>query len=204
MDKSTLIELYGYLGSALVVISMLMSSVVKLRVINAVGSLVSGSYALIIGSFPLALMNGCLLIINLYNLRKLLVTEKHYDLLPCSPQESFARYFLEHYSEDIAKYFPGYREDAALADTGYLVLCNGDPSGILLGKTAGVGTLESYLEYTTPTYRDCSVGKFLYSALPGQGIGKLTVAQASESHKPYLKKMGYEASPDGYVKKLKD
>ena len=34
MDTAMLIEIFGYIGSALVVVSMLMSSVVKLRVIN--------------------------------------------------------------------------------------------------------------------------------------------------------------------------
>ncbi len=75
MNTEMLIELFGYLGSVMVVVSMLMSSVVKLRVINTIGSVISGTYALIIGSFPLALMNICLVVINLYNLRKLRKTE---------------------------------------------------------------------------------------------------------------------------------
>ncbi len=203
MNTSTLIELFGYLGSTLVVISMLMSSVVKLRIINAVGSVVSGTYALIIGSFPLALMNGCLLAINLYNLRKLMLSEKHYDLVPCQPQESFPQYFLAHYSQDIAKYFPEYEKDTAKANAGYLVFCNGDPAGIMLAQKQPQGVLNVSLEYTTPTYRDCSVGKFLYSALPGQGITALEVKQATEDHKGYLKKMGYQDGANGYVKKLK-
>ncbi len=203
MNTSTLIELFGYLGSALVVISMLMSSVVKLRVINAVGSLVSGSYALIIGSFPLALMNGCLLAINLYNLGKLLRQPRHHDLVACQPGESVVGYFLDHYSQDIAKYFPGFQADIACADTGYLVFCNGEAAGILLGKKAENGILKSHLEYTTPTYRDCSIGKFLYSALPGEGVRALEVQTASDSHKPYLKKMGYQETPEGFVKTLK-
>ena len=45
-----MIEMLGYLGSALVVASMLMSSVVKLRVINTIGSGIFAVYALIIHS----------------------------------------------------------------------------------------------------------------------------------------------------------
>ena len=48
MDTKLLIELFGYLGSALVVVSMLMSSVVRLRVINTIGSVIFAIYALII------------------------------------------------------------------------------------------------------------------------------------------------------------
>lgn len=71
MNTTVLIELFGYLGSILIVVSMLMSSIVKLRVINTVGSIISGIYALICGAFPLALMNICLVVINIYNLYKL-------------------------------------------------------------------------------------------------------------------------------------
>lgn len=71
MSTSLLIELFGYLGSTLVVVSMLMSSIVKLRIINTIGSLISATYALIIGSYPVALMNICLIIINIYNLLKI-------------------------------------------------------------------------------------------------------------------------------------
>ena len=65
------LEIVGYIGSALVVISMLMSSIVKLRVINTVGSIISGVYAVLCGALPLALMNACLITINLINLWKL-------------------------------------------------------------------------------------------------------------------------------------
>ena len=89
MDPALLIELFGYLGSTLVVVSMLMASVVKLRVINTLGSVISATYALIIGSFPLALMNICLIVINVYNLFKLLKTEQQYDLVKTAPEDAF-------------------------------------------------------------------------------------------------------------------
>jgi len=66
------VELLGYLGSALVGCSVLMTSVVRLRLVNMAGSVLSGVYGLIIGSFPLALMNFCLIVINGWNLYRLL------------------------------------------------------------------------------------------------------------------------------------
>ena len=94
MDVSIMIELFGYLGSTLVVVSMLMASVVKLRVINMIGSIISGTYALIIGSFPLALMNFCLIVINAYNLIRLLKSDKQYDRNRC--EESGANRWYRH------------------------------------------------------------------------------------------------------------
>ncbi|MDO5338306.1 MAG: YgjV family protein [Eubacteriales bacterium] len=74
-----MIEMLGYLGSLLVVVSMLMTSVIKLRIINTIGASIFAVYALIIRSYPTALMNTCLVIINIYNLIWLLKKERHYD-----------------------------------------------------------------------------------------------------------------------------
>ena len=71
MSKEVLIELFGYLGSFLVLISFLMTSVVKLRVINTIGSLIFMTYAVIIKSYPTAVMNFCLVLINLHYLWKM-------------------------------------------------------------------------------------------------------------------------------------
>lgn len=76
MDTAIIIEIFGYIGSSLVVISMLMTSIVKLRIINMIGSVISGIYAVICGAFPLAFMNACLIIINIYNLIKLQKTKQ--------------------------------------------------------------------------------------------------------------------------------
>ncbi len=197
-----LIEILGYIGSALVVVSMLMSSVVRLRVVNTVGSVVSTVYGLIIGSFPLVLMNVSLIIINIYNLWKLRATENHYDLVPCSYSDGFIQSFASRYKADIQLYFPDFDGLHSSMDAVYLVLCNGDPAGILLGSREGCAVTAS-VEYTTPSYRDCSVGKFLYTALPGVGVEQLHVPPASEKHRPYLEKMGYAPAENGYLKNLK-
>ena len=68
MNQALALELFGYLGSFLVLISMLMTSVVRLRIINLIGSAVFAAYAILIRSYPTALLNGCLVLINLYHL----------------------------------------------------------------------------------------------------------------------------------------
>lgn len=112
-----IIELAGYLGSVLVVVSMLMSSVVKLRIINTAGSIISATYALIIQSYPLALMNICLIIINIYNLARLLRSNEPYDLVDVKTDDIFLTYFLHYYQQDIQNFFPAARSLLSSADT---------------------------------------------------------------------------------------
>lgn len=75
-----IIELMGYFASFLVLVSFLMSSVVKLRVLNAVGSFIFAVYALIIQSYPTAVMNFSLVAINMYYLFRLRKNAQCFEL----------------------------------------------------------------------------------------------------------------------------
>lgn len=197
-----MIEIIGYLGSALVVASMLMSSVVKLRVINTIGSGIFAAYALMIHSYPTALMNACLVGINVYNLIKLNQKDRSYDLVDCAPGEGLVSYLLDCYKEDIRLYFPGFSADSAV-DRACVVCCRGNPAGVLLGTDRGQGVLQVLLDYSTPTYRDCSIGSYLYARLRSRGVRTLVFSeQASQAHAAYLLKMGFVKKDGAYIKDL--
>ena len=202
MNGNLYLELFGYLGSVMVVVSMLMTSVVKLRVLNAVGSMISGTYALLIGSFPLMLMNVCLLAINLYNLVRLLRVKNHYELVEARADDGYVAYFLQHYEKDIRSFFPKF-EGAGSAALAYITCCNDMPVGLVLGTEAG-DALDVVLDYTIPAYRDCSVAAFLYPALAERGYSSLRFARAGAvSHMVYLHKMGFAEQQGALVKKLR-
>lgn len=197
-----MIEMIGYLGSVLVVVSMLMSSVVRLRVINTVGSGIFAAYALMIHSYPTALMNACLVGINIYNLLRLRQGSRSFALVEGAQGDSLLRYLLSCYRADIRTYFPGFAEDTA-ADRAYIVCCGGNPAGILLGTDDGQGTLRVTLDYSTPAYRDCSIGAFLYGKLPEKGIHTLIFGEdGSQVHIAYLTRMGFVKENGVYVKHL--
>lgn len=65
------LELYGYLGSALIAISLMMSDIRKLRWINLVGAGSFASYGLLIGSWPVAILNGFIVLIDIVHLWQL-------------------------------------------------------------------------------------------------------------------------------------
>lgn len=195
------IEMIGYLGSILVIISMLMSSVIKLRVINTIGSCIFAAYALIIHSYPTAAMNFFLVGVNVYNLMKLLKTNQEYDLVDGNAEESFLNYFLEYYKNDIQIYFPQFQKDNTL-DVAYLVCCNASPAGIFLGKKGTDGEIEVVLDYATPAYRDCTVGKYLYSEMARRGVRQVRFSGKAEHHDVYMQKIGYVEVNGVFIKKL--
>lgn len=204
MDSSMMIEMIGYLGSMLVLISFLMASVVKLRVINSLGGLIFAVYALLIRSYPTAIMNFCLVGINLYYLARLRHPDRHYTLIEEKKGSAMLGAFLTHYGEDIAACFPGIRIGEEDADVVCLVCHKMTPAGILLGRWQESGSLEILLDYSTPEYRDCSVGEYLYSRLPGLGVNSLTYSQEPGKHEAYLQKMGFRREDGIYVKKMEE
>ena len=154
------------------------------------GSTIFAVYALIIRSYPTAVMNVCLVLINLYYLWKLRNSAPEYQLVSLSPEEGFVRFFLDEHGEDIAKCFPGRSWEQDTLDRAYLV-CHGEaPAGLLLGREQD-GVLDVALDYSTPAYRDASVGRFLLQHLPQEQIRLLRYAGAEEGHLGYLQKMGY-------------
>lgn len=203
MSASLALELFGYLGSVLVLVSMLMTSVVRLRIINLIGSAIFATYAILIRSYPTALLNGCLVIINLYHLYRLRhATDKAYELQPLGAGEGFTSWFIHQYQEDIRRFFPEVDPEQAKNSEGFAVFFDNQAAGVLLGKKND-SSFEILLDYTTPTFRDCSVGEYLYGQLPTYGITRLLCTENSPEHAEYMEKMGFTRQENRvYVKQV--
>ncbi len=62
------LELFGYLGTALVLLSMMMNSLVKLRLFNIGGSVISMIYAIFCNTWPVVFLNLGMILINVVQL----------------------------------------------------------------------------------------------------------------------------------------
>lgn len=196
------IELIGYLGSLLIVISMLMTSLIRLRLINAIGSIIFTGYALAIRSYPTAILNFTLVIINIYNLLKLLRSKHSYEVTKLSMTDGFVKFFLDTCENDIRLFFPSLDRNFDYNRV-YLVTCGVNPVGLFLGKSYGENSIEALIDYATPAYRDCSIGKHLYNYLKtNENIKELAFENPSAGHEPYLLKVGFKKNGNRYIKEL--
>lgn len=197
MDTRVIVELVGYVGSFLVLVSFLMTSVVKLRLVNSIGGIIFMIYALIIESYPTAIMNACLVLINFYFLWKASRQSNTYELVRVDTSDSFLHYILSRNSEDIAQFFPDIDAAVSKANRAYIVTCQGDPVGVTLGRESE-GALELLVDYSLPEYRDFSIGKFVLAALPREGITHLTYKGDNAQHLDYIRKLGFTRTDDVY------
>lgn len=196
------LELLGYLGTVLVIVSMLMTSLVRLRVINVIGGTVSTIYALLINAIPMVVMNACLISINLYKLYRQLSSRQQYHIVKSTAADALVQHFLACNSKDITASCPGFSAQDSLEAVVYVVCAGSDPVGILLGTQAG-NTMQVLLDYAVPARQDRSIGGYLYKNLPSFGVTKLITAQnAVPSREKYLAKMGFEKADGKLVKHL--
>ena len=192
-------QIVGYASTVLILVSFLMTSVVKLRIVSAIGSGIFVVFAFATGSYPTAIMNLGVVIINIYFLIKLLRAEKLTTMLPISTDSAYLKEFETFYGADMQRYFPEIATQKDEADKAYFVYYDLEPVGLLLGKAQEDGSLRILLDYTTPKYRDASVGRFLYKRLlKNEGYTALTIADPSEKHEKYLQTVGFVKDGEVY------
>lgn len=76
MDENLLLELFGYLGTALVLLSFIMKDIKWLRAINMAGGFISLIYAIAVNTMPVVVLNASLITINGIQLMRILREER--------------------------------------------------------------------------------------------------------------------------------
>ena len=201
MDRQLLYELIGYVASVLVAISLTMSSILRLRIINLVGSVAFTVYGALIQAWPVAAVNGFIVIINLFYLQRMLRTREYFHLLSVEPDSHYLRHFLEFYDREIRRFIPGVRYEPAAGDLTVFVLRDMVPAGLFIGRMEDGGRLCVTLDFVIPQYRDFKIGRYLYveerEFFRSRGIREIVSEAGTPRHAAYLRRMGFSPSAAG-------
>jgi lipid-A-disaccharide synthase-like uncharacterized protein len=76
MNGDLFLELFGYLGTALVLLSFVMHDIKWLRAVNMAGGAISLIYAICVNTMPVVVLNGSLILINGIQLSRILRKER--------------------------------------------------------------------------------------------------------------------------------
>lgn len=189
-----LLEWLGYIASLIVLISLLMSSVKRLRWINLAGSLLFAVYGFLIGALPVGFMNAGIVMINVYYLVQMYAKKDYFNLLPIK-DTSYYKQFMSSHITDMRSFMD---VENHLEDDQYekiFILRNTVPAGVVVGIAKDKKTFEVLIDYVTPAYRDFKIGKFLYEEQKeyfiNQGYQTLITKPGNLKHQKYLKRMGF-------------
>jgi hypothetical protein len=200
--SSTTIELIGYLASALVVLSLIMSSVLRLRVIGLTGAIVFATYGALIASVPVMVTNGAIVLVHGYHLVRILrarASDSYFEVVRWPVFGTYLPRFLDFHRDDIARSQPNFDglHDDHLA---WVILRDAEPVGVVLARRSDDGSAHIDLDYVRPEHRDLRAGKVFFSngeGLSGEGIGTVTTDAPTDLHRRYLIQMGFEPVGDG-------
>jgi hypothetical protein len=196
------LEIIGWVGSALVVVSLMQARVLRFRWMNFAGSVIAAAYNAIVEIWPFAVMNAVIAVIDAYWLWRL-TRERHdadvYEVVPVQAGDHYLRHVLGIHAEDIARYYPSFvlpGPDAAAepARWAYLVLRGDETVGVVVVRDVGADVGEVELDYVTPRFRDFTPGEFVYrrsGVFTGTGLRSLVVAADARDTQAYLERVGF-------------
>lgn len=193
MDVNWL-EWLGYLASLIVLISLLMSSIIKLRWINLLGSCIFSLYGFLIGALPVGFMNLGIAFINIYYLVKIYQSKEFFKILPIEDNFQYFNHFLDFYKKGIEKYSPSFKYKNF--NIGFFILRNLVPAGVFICSQHNENTLKIELDFVIPEYRDFKIGTYIYinrkEYFLDKGYSKFICFSSNKEHIRYLKKMGFQ------------
>lgn len=206
MSADTVYQLVGYLGSALVVASLSMRSILRLRLLGLAGSVVFCLYGILITAFPVVVTNAVIMGIHTLYLRKLLGSKPVFTVLEVRQGSRYLEHFLQHYADDIRKFLPDFHYQPRPDRYRAFILRDMVPAGLFICDLDGTSTGQVQLDYVIPAYRDLKVGRFLYSSnssiFADPHITHLESPAGTRKHQEYLERMGFEplTGEDGRTK----
>lgn len=196
METAFVYELIGYVASLLVAISLMMSNIIQLRIVNMIGAAIFSVYGVLIGSIPVAAMNGFIVLVNIYYLTQIYSAVEYFQILKVSPHSEYLKAFLNFYQDQINIFQPGFYSKGREDDFNIFVLRDMVPAGLLVGNLQNGDTLMVELDFVVPQYRDFKIGTFLFeenrSYFKDKGIKHIEAEPGTEKHNEYLEEMGFK------------
>lgn len=197
------LPLLGWTGSALLVLSILQTRVLRFRMLNAAATVILATFNLLIGVWPMVAMNVVLLAINSYFLVKALRqprAERDFTVLAVGSSDAYLNHVLRTHDVDIHRHQPDFVWNPARPELqAYLVQKGDETVGVVVLRTVGdIAHVE--LDWVTPGFRDCAAGEYVWlrsDILRHRGIRHVLTPPNMKD--PYYERLGFRRNGRAYV-----
>jgi len=190
----------GYIASVVVALSLTMTNIRRLRWINLAGAVGFTIYGAVLQLYPVLVVNGFIVGINVYYLVRITLTRDRFHLIPISWDTSiFLPRFIEFYIQDIRKHFPDVQLDELRQYRSIFISRNVVPVGLFIYEHQAQGMIRIHLDYEIPSYRDYESARYFFREFRGMMQKKgfhtyITYCQVPV-HQRYLKRMKFTEDP---------
>ena len=186
----------GYIASALLAYSLVVTNALKFRWLNLAGCAFFILYGSLISAFPVILANSILFAINLYQLIRLFISKESFEMLPFEQEGILLQKFVEFYQKDINNFFPDFKFNPGPDKVSFVVIRDLVIANIFVAKVNSNGEAIVEINYTLDKYRDYKVGRFIFERekefLISKGIKSIVYQNMkNKNHLRFLKVMGF-------------
>jgi hypothetical protein len=199
-----MIELIGYLASALVAFSLLTSNVLRLRILNLAGAATFVIYAAIVRAWPVFAVNLFVACIDLWYIISLKSKKDIFKLMEVGTGDPLLKNFLAYHARGIWQFFPDFDIAALKAPKCVFILRNLLPVGLFI-YTEEAPYIRIHLDYVSEDYRDLKTARFMFNGARNadtfKGFTDFTAASSSPKHSEYLARLGFSESQKGSFRK---
>lgn len=192
-------EILGYAASGLVATALMMTSIIKLRIISMCGAACFTVYGFVIGAYPVAMLNFFIILIHLYHLHDAFTAKEYFKLLAVQPHSEYLKFFLHFYEREIKRFLPDFSYVPSETQVTYFILRDMIPAGLFIAEPCEAEALMIKIDFVIPGYRDFKIGEFLFvekaEMFKEKGIRTIYSAPGTPKHEAYLRRMGF--APEG-------
>lgn len=196
------VDALGWLGSALLVYSLVQARILRLRVLNTVACVILVVFNALLAVWPMVAMNVVLAAINIVFIVRMLRErgdERAYAVLPVREDDAYLAHFIGIHRADIDRFFGQFAGGAAAGRSSYLVQHGDETAGVIVVRDRGDGVAQVELDYVTPRFRDFTPGEFVFrrsGLFRDRGFG--TVLTPPGMVAPYYERVGFARDGDRY------
>jgi len=195
----------GYLASFVILVSLTMRSIVRLRVVNALGSALFVAFAILTRSLPTVAMNLGIVAIDLYYIFRVLRVEEEFRLINAERTSAYLSFFHETYRAELDALFGADAFEKASWFTYYVR--NDEIAGVFAWTEDSPWVCRVMVDFVTPRYRDTKIGRYFFGKHVARfrelGYRRFGFRGVGEGHWKYLERIGFSREGDGvYVKDI--
>lgn len=201
MNTSLMIDILGYIASILILLSFMMSNPVKLRIIAFIGAASFSVYGFLIHSYPTAIMNAGVTLVNIYYLIKIFNSSDTYCVCKANVNDDLLKNFLNLNLSKIKNIYKNFDINSNQFDLAYIIMCNSDICGMLLGNKNET-SVDNAVLFTTIKQKNNNLYKELYKKLALDGYCKIIVnlKDINDKCKNYLSKINFKELNENLIK----
>lgn len=202
------LELFGYLASSVVAVSLMMKNIRRLRWYNLIGAVMFSVYGYFINAWPVTVLNGFIALADVYYLVLMYKKVEYFEVLELKAlyYNNYLQRFFSHFQDDIHIWFPDFQLKDCENRKGYFILRDMLPVSLVVMEKDDNNDFHVILDYAVPAYRDLKNARFFYHKHLNQkdfpAESRLIVENSVKENHHYWLSVGFEKESENRFVKM--